>query len=231
MPKIAVIIPAAGSGKRLGYKTAKPYIKIQSRELLSYCLNVFDKCSCVDQIFIAAEKSQLKKAGALVKKYSIKKIRSIIAGGKTRSDSVYNALKALDCDTDYVLIHDGARPFVTEKLIVRILNEVKKYKAVICAVPCSATIKSADKYLNVQATLDRNKLWQVQTPQAFSYSLILKAYEMFAEEDLGFFDDASLVEKIPHKVKIVPGLNANIKITTAEDIQIAESLIKAGIKE
>ncbi|MFH1061535.1 MAG: 2-C-methyl-D-erythritol 4-phosphate cytidylyltransferase [Candidatus Omnitrophota bacterium] len=228
MLKIAVIIPAAGTGQRLGYKTGKPYIKLNNKALLSYCLDVFEQTSAITDIIIAAEKSQLQRAKNLVKRQGLAKVKAVIRGGKTRSESVRNALEILDKNTDYVLIHDAARPFVNKNLITRCLQAVIKYKAVICAVPCAATIKTADKNLNVIATLDRNSLWQVQTPQAFSYQLILSAYERTKGKNIGFFDDASLVEKISHKVKIVQGLNNNIKITTKEDLELAKAIIKAG---
>jgi 2-C-methyl-D-erythritol 4-phosphate cytidylyltransferase len=230
MPKIGVIIAAAGSGKRLGYKTAKPYIKLANKALLAYCLDVFDKTAAIDQIIIAADKNQLHKAELLIKKNNYKKVAKVIRGGKTRSQSVFNGLRALNKDTDYVLIHDGARPFISKGLINRIVKAVIKHKAVICAIPCVQTIKSADKNLEVMSTLDRNILWQVQTPQAFSSKLILSAYEKQSLKNFDFFDDAQLIEKIPHKVKIVEGLNTNIKITTADDLKIAKAIIKQRIE-
>jgi 2-C-methyl-D-erythritol 4-phosphate cytidylyltransferase len=226
MLKIAVIIPAAGTGQRLGYKTGKPYIKLNNKALVSYCLDTFAETPAITEIIIAVEKTQLQRAKNLVKRQGISKIKAVICGGQTRSESVRNALNILDKNTDYVLIHDGARPFVSKKLIESCIQAVIKYKAVICAVPCTATIKSVDKNLNVMATLDRNSLWQVQTPQAFSYKLIMSAYEKINQKDIDFFDDASLVEQIPHKVKIVPGLNNNIKITTVEDLKLAKAMIK-----
>ncbi|MBU1086650.1 MAG: 2-C-methyl-D-erythritol 4-phosphate cytidylyltransferase [Candidatus Omnitrophica bacterium] len=228
MLKIAVIIPAAGTGQRLGYKTGKPYIKLNNKVLLSYCLEVFEKTLAITDIIIAVEPGQLKKAENLVKRLGLLKLKAVIRGGATRSESVHNALKALDQDTDYVLIHDAARPFVNQDLINRCITAAVKYKAVICAVPCVATIKSVDKNLNVISTLDRNSLWQAQTPQAFSYKLIMLAYAQADKKNLAFFDDASLVEKIHHKVKIVLGFNNNIKITNPEDLKLAKAIIKAG---
>lgn len=228
MLKIAVIIPAAGTGQRLGYKTGKPYIKLNNKALVSYCLDTFAKTPAITEIIMAVEKTQLQRAKNLVKRQGLAKVKAVICGGETRSKSVFNALNILDKNTDYVLIHDGARPFVSRKLIESCIQAAIKYKAVICAVPCTATIKSADKSLNVIATLDRNSLWQVQTPQAFSYKLIMSAYEKINQKNIDFFDDASLVEKIPHKVKIVPGLNNNIKITTLEDLKLAKAILRAG---
>ncbi|MBU1042840.1 MAG: 2-C-methyl-D-erythritol 4-phosphate cytidylyltransferase [Candidatus Omnitrophica bacterium] len=228
MLKIAVIIPAAGTGQRLGYKTGKPYIKLNNKALVSYCLEMFEKTPAITDIIIAVEKAQLKKANNLVKLLGLSKLKAVVCGGVTRSESVYNALKFLAKDTDYVLIHDAARPFVNQDLINSCITAAVKYKAVICAVPCMATIKSVDKNRNVISTLDRNSLWQVQTPQAFSYKLIMLAYAKAEKKKLAFFDDASLVEKIPHKVKIVMGFNNNIKITTKEDLELANAILKAG---
>ena len=136
----------------------------------------------------------------------------------------------LDEDTDYVLIHDGARPFLESRIIDKCLAEVIKHKAVICAVPCSSTIKQADKKLRVVSTLDRNSLWQVQTPQVFAYKLIRCAYGKIKDAKTGAFDDASLVERLGRKVKIILGSNLNIKITTQADLRLARAIIKAGIR-
>lgn len=225
MKKLSAIVAAAGTGVRLRSKTAKPYISINNKPLLWYCLNVLGKSDKINDIIISCEKSNIERVKDLIKKFKLKKIKDVVAGGATRSASVYNGLKALDEETDYVLIHDGARPFLTRDLIDRCFAAALKHKAVICAVICSSTIKQADKKLRVISTLDRNSLWQVQTPQVFSYKLIRCAYDKFKNKKSGAFDDASLVEKLGQKVQIVPGNNLNIKITTPADLKIARAIL------
>ncbi|MCG2710733.1 MAG: 2-C-methyl-D-erythritol 4-phosphate cytidylyltransferase [Candidatus Omnitrophica bacterium] len=226
MKKLSAIVPAAGSGVRLQSKIAKPYIRLNNKPLLWYCLNALERSRKVNDIIVISEKANIKRTANLIKRFKFKKVKAVVAGGASRGESVYNGLMALDKDTDYVLIHDGARPFLEDKLIDRCLTEVTKHKAVICAVPCSSTIKQADKNLSVVSTLDRNSLWQAQTPQVFAYKLLCRAYANFKNEKTGAFDDASLVERLGRKVKIVPGANINIKITTQEDLMLARAILK-----
>ena len=226
MKKIAAIIPAAGSGTRLRSKIAKPYLSLCGIPLLAYSLRVMQQSRNIERIVIAAENNRISRAEDIVRRFKISKARNIISGGATRSESVWNALRSLDADTDFVLIHDAARPFITGKLVDGCIAAAIRYGAVICAVPCVATIKSVDKNLNVAETLDRNVLWEVQTPQVFSYKLIVSAYEKCFSEKKPFFDDASLIERLPHRVKVVPGLAANMKVTTPDDLKIAQAIAR-----
>ncbi|MFH2137640.1 MAG: 2-C-methyl-D-erythritol 4-phosphate cytidylyltransferase [Candidatus Omnitrophota bacterium] len=227
--KIVAIVPAAGSGSRLGFKTAKPYIKLGDKPLLAYALLALQKTKLINSIVIVAEKKNIKQAQRLVKRFNITKAVKVVAGGRIRSESVKNGLCFLSGDTDFVVIHDGARPFISTKNIEDCIQAAIKSKAAICAVRCVSTIKSVDKHLNVVATLDRNKLWQIQTPQVFSYTLMKKAYDALTDLKNGFFDDASLIEQLPYKVKIVPGSYLNIKITTKDDLIIAKAILKFAI--
>ena len=224
--KVSVIIPAAGSGVRLKSKVAKPYISLKHKPLLWYCLKVFEQSRKVNDIIVVSEKTNINQACSLVKKFKFKKVKAVVVGGATRSQSVCNGLDALEENTDIVLIHDGARPFIDNELINKCINAAFKYKAVIFAVPCSSTIKKVNRKLEVVSTLDRNVLWQVQTPQGFDCQLIKRAYRNFKKKRTGAFDDASLVEKIGHKVKVIPGINTNIKITTQTDLKLARAILK-----
>ncbi|MFH1459529.1 MAG: 2-C-methyl-D-erythritol 4-phosphate cytidylyltransferase [Candidatus Omnitrophota bacterium] len=230
MVKIVAIVPAAGSGIRLGHKISKPYIQINNHPLLSYSLRLLQKSPKINEIIVVVEKGKTAQAKKLIKRYKINKVKKIVLGGPTRSESVKNGLKVVEPGTDFVLIHDGARPFLTKSILDRCLKEVIKHKAVICAVKCSSTIKSADRNLYVTSTLDRNSLWEVQTPQVFSYDLIMRAYEKVQNKSKNFFDDASLVEKLSggKRVKIVEGTRTNIKITTTDDLKIAKALLKTA---
>jgi len=224
--KIAAIVPAAGSGRRLGYSVDKPYIRLHGKPLLIYSLEVLQRSKKITQIVVVAEKKQLRRVEKLVLRYRIAKVASLVAGGRTRSESVRNGLRVLKSDIDFVLIHDGARPFLTTKLIDNCFKAAAVHKAAICAVPCASTIKSVTRDLRVHSTLNRNTLWQVQTPQVFAYRLIARAYKKFAGGRYAFFDDSSLVERLPHKVKVVPGATGNIKITTPEDLKLAKAILK-----
>jgi len=229
--KIVAIVAAAGSGRRLGSRLSKPYLNLNNQPLVSYSLCVLEQTKQVDQIVLVVEKRQLLRAKDIVRQFKISKIRAIIKGGRTRSESVRYGLKCVDKDTDFVLIHDGARPFITPGLVTDCIKAGTRHEAAICAIPCSSTIKSVNKRQNVTATLNRNTLWQVQTPQVFSYNLINRAYNRFFGKEKLFFDDAALVERLPHKVKVIPGLYENIKITTKEDLKIAQALLKCRDNE
>ncbi len=226
MKNVTAVIPAAGLGKRLGASVSKPYVCLNNKPLLAYTLTALEKSEKVKTIILVVEKNQISRAKSLVSRYNIRKVALVIRGGLTRSESVRNGIFSLGKDTDFVLIHDGARPFVSVALIDKCIRAAELYKAAICAVPCVATIKSVDNNLNVISTFDRNKLWEAQTPQVFSYKIIKKAYESLDKGNKIFFDDASLVEQLPHKVKIVPGEYFNIKITTRADLEIARAILR-----
>ena len=185
---------------------------------------VFEKNSLVDSIIIVAHSQKLDDIKKLVKKFRFKKVADVIAGGETRSDSVSRGLKALDKDTEIVLIHDGARPLVTTKTIDEAINCCHNEQAVVTAVPVKPTIKRVDsKKLIVKETLNREDLWEVQTPQVFKKDILLRAHE----EGRGTnpTDDAALVEQLGVKVKILMGDYKNIKVTTKEDLIVAEAFL------
>jgi 2-C-methyl-D-erythritol 4-phosphate cytidylyltransferase len=159
-----------------------------------------------------------------IKPYCFKKIKRLVLGGPRRQDSVYNGLKAIDKDCSWVLIHDSARPFVECGAITEVIKQAKKHNAAILGVKSKATIKLSDSFNMVRRTLDRDKLWEIQTPQVFRKKLLLKAYSKYAKEN--FTDDAGLIEELGLKVKIVEGSYGNIKITTGDDLLLAQLIIK-----
>jgi 2-C-methyl-D-erythritol 4-phosphate cytidylyltransferase len=171
-----------------------------------------------------------------IRQYRITKIRRIVEGGRRRQDSVYNALRVMDNRTDLVLIHDGVRPFIDKETVSSVIKEAQDSGAAVMGVPVKATIKSVARSpvqpfarsLFVKQTLNRENLWEIQTPQVFRKDLILKAYKRFGRGEVT--DDASLVEKSGAKVKIVKGSYANIKITTPEDLILAKAMAKKGLK-
>ena len=220
--KYTAIVLAAGSGKRMNSKVHKQYLIIQDRPVLYYSLKVFED-SAVDEIVLVVGKGEEKFCRKeIVDKYGISKVKAIVEGGKERYHSVFEGLKQTS-DADYVLIHDGARPFVNQDIIRRCMQEVQKYQACVVGMPVKDTIKIADEEGYAKQTPDRKNVWMIQTPQTFSYALIYEAYEeMLKTEDTAITDDAMVLERIKgKKSKLIEGSYRNIKITTPEDLLIA----------
>lgn len=220
--KYAAIVLAAGSGKRMNSKVHKQYLIIQDRQVLYYSLKAFED-SAVDEIVLVVGKGEEKFCRKeIVDKYGISKVKAIVEGGKERYHSVFEGLKQTS-DADYVLIHDGARPFVNQDIIRRCMQEVQKYQACVVGMPVKDTIKIADEEGYAKQTPDRKNVWMIQTPQTFSYALIYEAYEeMLKTEDTAITDDAMVLERIKgKKSKLIEGSYRNIKITTPEDLLIA----------
>ena len=220
--KYTAIVLAAGSGKRMNSKVHKQYLIIQDRPVLNYSLKAFED-SAVDEIVLVVGKGEEKFCRKeIVDKYGISKVKAIVEGGKERYHSVFEGLKQTS-DADYVLIHDGARPFVNQDIIRRCMQEVQKYQACVVGMPVKDTIKIADEEGYAKQTPDRKNVWMIQTPQTFSYALIYEAYEeMLKTEDTAITDDAMVLERIKgKKSKLIEGSYRNIKITTPEDLLIA----------
>lgn len=220
--KYTAIVLAAGSGKRMNSKVHKQYLIIQDRPVLYYSLKAFED-SAVDEIVLVVGKGEEKFCRKeIVDKYGISKVKAIVEGGKERYHSVFEGLKQTS-DADYVLIHDGARPFVNQDIIRRCMQEVQKYQACVVGMPVKDTIKIADEEGYAKQTPDRKNVWMIQTPQTFSYALIYEAYEeMLKTEDTAITNDAMVLERIKgKKSKLIEGSYRNIKITTPEDLLIA----------
>jgi 2-C-methyl-D-erythritol 4-phosphate cytidylyltransferase len=222
--KTQAIVPAAGKGERFKSKIAKPLVLLNGKPLVVYALQVLERSSLIDSVILVAGKNNKKDFEKMVREYRLNKVAVVVVGGETRCVSVSNGLKVLDEDTDYVLIHDGVRPFVSRDLIEDAIRLCYREDAVITAVPVKPTIKRVNlKDFFVEATLDRRFLWEVQTPQVFKKEIILKAHAGPAREEAT--DDAYLVEKLGVPVKILKGDYRNIKITTPDDLLIAERLL------
>ena len=220
--KYTAIVLAAGSGKRMNSKVHKQYLIIQDRPVLYYSLKAFED-SAVDEIVLVVGKGEEKFCRKeIVDKYGISKVKAIVEGGKERYHSVFEGLKQTS-DADYVLIHDGARPFVNQDIIRRCLQEVQKSQACVVGMPLKDIIKIADEQPYRKQTPDRKNVLMIQTPQTFSYALIYEAYEeMLKTEDTAITDDAMVLERIKgKKSKLIEGSYRNIKITTPEDLLIA----------
>lgn len=228
MTKITAVVLAAGQGKRMNSSVAKQYLTLRGKPILYYALNAFEQSS-VDEIILVAGTGQVEYCDEnIVKKYGFQKVTQIIEGGAERYDSVYRALSAIG-QTDYVLIHDGARPFISPELIEAIIKEVMEQKACILGTPVKETIKVADSKGFITSTPDRSSLWAAQTPQAFEFRSIMKAYDrMYQDLDCAnITDDAMVYEAYLRKpVKIMLGDYHNLKITTPEDLILAEAMAK-----
>jgi 2-C-methyl-D-erythritol 4-phosphate cytidylyltransferase len=224
--KITTIIAAAGYGKRMQSPAGKQFLELAGKPILLHTLSVFNDCDSIDEIVLTISPEDLERANSLIKEHNFSKVRALVPGGEHRQDSVYNALLQVDENTDVVLIHDGARPLVTKELINRIAAEVKIYDAVIPGIPVKDTTKTVGADGMVKNTLDRSSLMSIQTPQAFKYKLIKEAYERGMKTGFIATDDARLVERLGYPVKVIGGSNENIKITTPEDLAIAEAMLK-----
>ena len=222
--KVAAIVPAAGAGTRLKSRIQKPYIYLGGKPILARTLITLSRNKNITEILVSVGKGKLDKARKeIIEKYNIKKAKLVI-GGKERSDSVYNALKAVSGDADYILIHDGIRPFITNKFIEVLLKEVSRFNAVVAAVPVKPTLKFVGKNGFIKGTPSRECFWEAQTPQVFKRSLIEKAYKIARKKKITATDDAALVERIGVKPKVVMSSYSNIKITTKEDLAFAKLL-------
>ena len=225
--KCTVVIAAAGIGKRMGADRPKQFLEIKDKPVLYYTINAFEKNRSVDSIVIVTGVENIEFCSKeIVEKYDFKKVKAIIEGGKERQNSVHNALNALNYDTDIVLIHDGARPFVMQEDIDKVISFSHKYDGAVLAVKSKDTVKVADENGFVKGTPDRKFLWNIQTPQGFSYSLLKEAYDKAASDGFIGTDDSSLVERLGKRVKLVEGHYTNIKITTKDDLLAAESILE-----
>ncbi len=226
MGKTTAIILAAGQGKRMNSEIAKQYLLIANHPVLYYSIKAFQD-SEIDQIILVTQQGEeqfVDKEIVLPDRFN--KVIQIVAGGKERYHSVYEGLKEIN-GTDYVLIHDGARPFITPMIINETLVAVRDKKACVVGVPTKDTIKIVNHEQTVIDTPIRDYVWITQTPQAFEYSLILKAYEKLMQQSLiQVTDDAMVVEQmLNHPIHMIRGSYYNIKITTPEDLIIAEAMM------
>lgn len=223
---VTVIIAAAGQGKRMGKGTNKVFLALDNRPLLMHTLDIFEKCGVVDQIIVVVGEADVLVLQKLIVEYGYRKITDVVEGGAERQHSISNALHKVSLDTETILIHDGARPLITEQLVRQVLATAQESGAAIAAVPVKDTIKVADKEGFVVETPERAHLWAVQTPQAFRRDILHRAYQVAEQDGCVATDDAGLVERIGMKVRLVMGDYNNLKITTPEDLIIAEAVIK-----
>ena len=222
---IAIVL-AGGTGSRMSLDMPKQFAVVKGKPIMAYTLSVFQNSPLVDSIYLVSHKEYFEQSKSIIEQYNITKVRDIIEGGQTRQESVFNALKQMDAkDDDIILIHDCARPLVDEQIIKDNIEQCKLHEAVETAVKAvDTTIEVSEEQF--ENSLNRDKLYQVQTPQTFKYKLIKEAHENAIKNKLAnITDDAQLVAKLGHKVFIVNGKKTNLKVTTDEDLKILEALL------
>jgi 2-C-methyl-D-erythritol 4-phosphate cytidylyltransferase len=223
---ITAIIAAAGKGTRMNANTNKQYIHLKDKPILAHTISIFENHPSVNEIIIVVGKNEKEKCNnEIIKPYGFKKIKSLVTGGETRQQSMYNGLKEVSKDTDIVITHDGARPLLEEMILSESIKKTIVHGATVVGVPVKNTIKKVDSEGFIKKTLNRELLWNIQTPQSFLYSLLLKAHNTAKEAGFIGTDDAMLVEYIGHPIKLIWGNEDNIKITTQEDLDFAELIL------
>jgi len=225
---VSAVVVAAGKSSRMNMDTNKQYIEIGGVPVLARTLLAFQNCDKVREIIVVVNGQDILFCKQeIIDNYDLDKVKKLVAGGEERQESVYNGLIEVSEKCDIVLIHDGARPFVREESIYESISAAFEYGASCVAVPSKDTIKSADDDGFVNRTLDRKKLWIIQTPQAFRYELIMDAHRKAMEDGFKGTDDAVLVERLGLPLKLIMGSYDNIKITTQEDLIIGEAIAES----
>lgn len=221
------VILAAGKGSRMKADINKQFLMLLDKPVIVHTLQAFEQCSEVDEMVVVTAPEELEyfKVNILFK-YEFNKVIKVVAGGKERQQSAYNGIKAAAFESEIILIHDGARPFVSRQTIIDCINGARVYGAASAGMPSKDTVKLVNDDNIVISTPPREKVWLTQTPQAFKSALIKEAHRIAVEKEIKATDDAMLVEILGYNVKMIEASYDNIKITTPEDMPIAEQLIK-----
>lgn len=221
------IILAAGKGLRMKAGINKQYINLEGRPILSHALEVFFACPAIDEVVLVIGSDDMELCDNMI----LKTIRhdkplKLVIGGEERQDSVFNGLKHVDNNAEIIIIHDGARPFITSQMIMECIEGAFKYGASTLGVPIKETVKVIDDKGFVKNTPNRENIWITQTPQAFDRGLIVQAHELARINNIKATDDAMLIEHLGHPIKMIEGDYSNIKITTSEDLAVAETILR-----
>lgn len=220
-----VMVLAAGQGKRMKAGKNKQFIELEGKPVIIHTLTVFENDPMCEEIKLVINEKEVPLFESLLESYGISKVSEMVPGGKERQDSVYNGLLRME-NAEIVLVHDGARPFIRQEVIRRLVEKAKQDGAAIVGVPVKDTIKKVNPDLLIEETVERAALWMIQTPQAFQYSILQKAHLQAKEEQYMGTDESSLVERIGMPVHMVEGDYENIKLTTPEDLIVAEAILK-----
>jgi 2-C-methyl-D-erythritol 4-phosphate cytidylyltransferase len=226
-PKVSVIIAAAGIGQRMGAGKCKQLLELDSKPILHHSISVFDLCDSINEIIIVTNHNIYNDVVKMLSTYKYKKVKEVLIGGKERQDSVKNALDFLTNEPpEIVLIHDAVRPFIKNSFITSIVESAKNFECVIPALKLKDTIKYTSDGKYFDKTPDRTMYRLIQTPQAFNFAILSKAYSQAYRDSYYGTDDSSLVERLGIKPYVFDGCETNIKITTPNDLKYAEILIK-----
>ena len=220
---VTAIIVAAGKSERMGAGTDKAFLSLGNKPVVAWSLLAFERCPEIDRIVLVVRKEQQIAAKAVVKMFGISKLQAIVPGGNRRQESVKSGLAACDLDTRHVVIHDGARPCITSDVISEVVKLVKRVPAVTVGRKMTDTVKRVEKGTTVAGTEDRDRLWAVQTPQAFQIKVLREAYKALGKNEVT--DDCQAVEMLGETVRIYENRNPNFKITVVEDLQIANAIL------
>jgi 2-C-methyl-D-erythritol 4-phosphate cytidylyltransferase len=222
---VIAIVPAAGLGTRFGPGTNKPFHPLLDKPLIVWSLEVFETLDEIREVIPVLKEEDMEMGRETFERYNLSKVKRIAPGGQERQDSVYHGLRLLKGNTDMVLIHDGARPLINSGIVRTTIRSVAGFDGVIVGVPVKDTIKEVRDGI-VKGTLKRDTMWAVQTPQLFLYDALMKAYQRALEERFYSTDDSALIERNGGKVRVIMGSYSNIKITTPEDVTVAEFLLR-----
>lgn len=223
---VSCIVAAGGSSRRMGEN--KLFMEIGGIPVIARTLMALDKSNFIDEIIVSAREEDMLAIGDLVKQFCVKKVKTIVKGGAERADSVKAAISELSADCDFVAVHDGARPLVDQETIADAVKNACEFGAAACGVRPKCTLKRENKDGFIAETIDRSVVYEIQTPQVFEKSLFLRAYDADEKALKGATDDCALVERLGANIKITQGSYRNIKITTIEDISIAEGLLEGN---
>lgn len=223
---VSCIVAAGGSGSRMGKQINKLFLNVDGISIIARTLTVLEKSESVSEIIISAREEDIAQIAEYVSVYEITKVKKITKGGATRAESVLSASKEISDISDFVMIHDGARPFIDEEIIVSTLEKAKESGAAACGVKPKCTLKSINEKGIIVETVDREKTIEIQTPQIFSKELFEKMYSLDSGIIKSATDDCALAEKCGASIFVTDGSYKNIKITTPEDIKIAESFFR-----
>jgi 2-C-methyl-D-erythritol 4-phosphate cytidylyltransferase len=225
---ISAVIVAAGRGTRMNMDINKQYIEVCGVPVLARTLKTFEDCDCIDEIIIVVNAQDIVFCKQeIVDDFGFTKVKSLVAGGNERQQSVYNGLKEVDPRCDVVLIHDGARPFIREESIIGSIDAALECGASGVGVPVKDTVKVGDEEGYIRETLDRKAIWTIQTPQTFRYGVIMEAHQKAEIDAFSGTDDTMLAERMGVRIKLVMGSYDNIKITTQEDLAFAEAIVRS----
>ncbi|MGN7360950.1 2-C-methyl-D-erythritol 4-phosphate cytidylyltransferase [Paenibacillus sp. SAF-054] len=221
---VGVVVVSAGKGTRMGTPESKQYLLLEDKPIIMHTLEVFEQMPLVQEIVLVTGADDIERCSAWIAEYGLRKVIKVIPGGGERQQSVYRGL--LEIGTDWVMVHDGVRPFVKPEHVEACLRKAQLSGAAVLAVKVKDTIKQVSESGTIEATPDRRSLWAIHTPQAFRLSELKQAHEQAAADGFTGTDDSMLMERMGSAVAVVEGSYTNIKITTPEDLEYAAFMLK-----